>query len=66
MPGGPILAHPVRMAKNPLRDRVLAPPDAASEPPQAPARQSWTREAYEAALRGRRVLSDRIDHDANA
>jgi hypothetical protein len=66
MPGSAVLAHPERMAKNPLRDRVLAPPGAATEPPQAPAQQSWTREAYEAALRGRRVLSERIDHDSTA
>jgi hypothetical protein len=66
MPGGFLLSHPERMAKNPHRDRVLAPPGAAPEPPQASPQQSWTREAYEAALRGRRVLSERIDHDETA
>jgi hypothetical protein len=40
---------------------VLAPPSAAPEPPQQPSQASWTREAYAAALRGRRVLTDRIE-----
>jgi hypothetical protein len=52
------------MSKNPHRDRVLAPPSAAPEPEQQPSQPNWTREAYAAALRGRRVLTDRIDNES--
>jgi hypothetical protein len=52
------------MSKNAHRDRVLAPPSAAPEPAQQAPQAAWTREAYAAALRGRRVLTDRIDNES--